>query len=54
MVAADAENHLHGTLGRLWHHSYLCAALPLFMILLLTLRGLLGDAMAMGSLPNGR
>ncbi len=26
--------------------------LPLFMILLLTLRGLLGDAMAMGSLPN--
>lgn len=26
--------------------------LPLFMILLLTLRGLLGDAMAMGSLPS--
>lgn len=26
--------------------------LPLFMMLLLTLRGLLGDAMAMGSLPN--
>lgn len=26
--------------------------LPLFMMLLLTLRGLLGDAMAMGSLPD--
>nr|WP_174862627.1 hypothetical protein [Comamonas jiangduensis] len=26
--------------------------LPLFMMLLLTLRGLLGDAMAMGSMPN--